>query len=407
MLRSPELKTIAPPAAENHLHYKGLNGLRGVAVLMVLVQHYIVLAARFEWGWIGVRIFFVLSGFLITGILYDTRNAERRWSVFYARRALRIFPLYYGVLLLGVLLYPFFRWVIHPSYVLWPLYLQNFSRFIWPGDISSGVVDHLRSTRFTNPQFFLFYGHFWSLAVEEQFYLIWPLVVFAVKRRETLIKICAAVIVLSPIARLICCFALSRTLIVAGFEERFTFLQCDALLLGALFALWMRGPHPDLTRLGKWLLWGLLAVIVVSEILCSRLYGRALEPAIGDPIFASIGFTCVNLGSMALVLLAIDPTTWLSRFLEIRGLRWLGTISYGFYVFHDMPHFLYNVIVARLGLPNPRNVGNALVGLIGTLILASLSFYGFERPILRLKRYFTVRETRYSPQFREDKGRSD
>ena len=93
-------------------------------------------------------LFFVLSGFLITGILYDTRNTQHRFRNFYVRRTLRIFPLYYGLLIVGLLLTPIFHWIWHPVWILWPLYLGNYGRFIWLGDWmqGTGVLDHLRSS---------------------------------------------------------------------------------------------------------------------------------------------------------------------------------------------------------------------------------------------------------------------
>ncbi len=385
------------PKPENQKHYPGLDGLRAIAVLMVLEQHYIATPYWALWGWTGVRIFFALSGFLITGILYDTRHSKHRWSVFYMRRALRIFPLYYGVLLVGISLYPLFRWALHPSLWLWPIYLQNFSRFIWPSAAVSGVLDHLISTRYTHPLFRLRYGHFWSLAIEEQFYLFWPLAVFAVKRRETLMRICAVVIVATPVARCLSALFVDYHLLDLGFEERFSFLQFDSLLIGAFFALWMRGPHPDFTRLAKQALLALGGIVVVSEILCVKLYHLPLSPAIGQPIFASVGMTCVDLWAMALVLLAIDPNTRFSHVLQNRTLRYIGTISYGFYVFHDLFHDMYDRVAAKLGLPAYRGIGSAAVALVATLIIATLSYYGFERPFLRLKRYFVAKPDTADP----------
>jgi peptidoglycan/LPS O-acetylase OafA/YrhL len=121
-----------------------------------------------------VDLFFVLSGFLITGILYDTRNTQHRFRNFYVRRTLRIFPLYYGLLIVGLLLTPIFHWIWHPVWILWPLYLGNYGRFIWLGDWmqGTGVLDHLRSSLPFKSPFFLYFGHFWSLCVEEQFYLL-------------------------------------------------------------------------------------------------------------------------------------------------------------------------------------------------------------------------------------------
>ncbi len=381
-------KTLALP--ENKKHYPGLDGLRAIAVLMVMFEHYIPVRADLDWGWAGVRIFFVLSGFLITGILYDTRNAERRWSVFYARRALRIFPLYYAVLLFAVASYPFFHWRLHPSQILWPFYLQNFNRFLWPAGIQSGVVDHLVSPPLLHP-FRLLYGHLWSLAVEEQFYLIWPLVVFAVKRRENLMRLCIGAVLLSPLLRLWCALHLSPVLIHAGFLERFTFLQCDSLLLGGLFALWKEGPHPDFTKLAARMLGFAGLAALISEAASMHLYGHFVRPSYISATFTSLGYTIINVISIAVILLAIDAKTRLSRLLQNRRLRYLGMISYGFYVFHDIPHLAYmRLILLVPGAWRAQDLICFAVAFFATLALASASYYGFERPFLALKRYFTV-----------------
>ena len=377
---------------ENHRHYPGLDGLRALAVLMVLFQHYVSVPAQALWGWTGVRIFFALSGFLITGILYDTRHRQHRWSAFYARRTLRIFPLYYGLLLLAVLLYPIARWSLSSSYWLWPFYVQNFARFYWPpAQVVTGHLDHLYSTRFVDPLLRLRFGHFWSLAVEEQFYLFWPLVVFAVQRRETLMKICLGVILVTPLIRFICAFTVSTTWLEFGFQERFTFVQFDALLMGAFFALWLRGPHPDLTSLAKRLLLALVLTFGVTEILCSRIYHHFLDPSIGHPIFGSIGLSCVDLWGAVLVILAIDSGTWFSRAMEISALRQLGKVSYGFYIFHDLLHDFYSQSLHHFHIYDPHGLSSCFVALVSTTLLANVSFYAFEQPFLRLKRHFVVK----------------
>ena len=385
-------------APENRKHYPGLDGLRAVAVLLVMFEHNIRLPPQYHWGWTGVLVFFVLSGFLITGILYDTRDAQGRWRVFYARRALRIFPLYYAALLLGVLTFPFFRWRLHPSQLLWPVYLQNYARFLWPSAIDSGVIDHLVSQRFAGKGVLLLYGHFWSLAMEEQFYLVWPFIVFAVRRRETLMKICGAVILLSPLARYLCIVHLPVHIVSAGITLRFTLLQCDSLLMGALFALWLRGDHPDFTKLAKVVLLAVGVVVLVACFVCPHRYGRPLEPAIGDTIFGTVGLSIVDLGAAALMLLAIDGRTWLSRALQNRVLRYLGTISYGIYIFHDMPRLAHLRVAKHLTKGSSGTLATDLVCLtivlVSTVAIASASYYGFERPFLRLKARFTVRAQR-------------
>src|SRR5215469_18676569 len=113
---------------ENRAFYPALDGLRAIAFLLVFSQHYLT----FRWGWSGVNVFFVLSGFLITGILFDSRNDEHRVRNFYVRRALRIFPLYYSAILVVVLFNPLFHWQWSSYWLAWPLYLANYLSLISP-----------------------------------------------------------------------------------------------------------------------------------------------------------------------------------------------------------------------------------------------------------------------------------
>src|SRR6202012_1166889 len=124
----------------------------------------------FPWGWSGVNIFFVISGFLITGILIDTRDAPHRIRNFYIRRTLRIFPLYYGIFLLLLLLTPLLHWQWSRGWIAWPLYVGNFLRFTAPGPL--GSVQQVAADAWLNGKSVLYLGHFWSLCVEEQFYVI-------------------------------------------------------------------------------------------------------------------------------------------------------------------------------------------------------------------------------------------
>src|SRR5580698_6867484 len=144
-----------------------LDSVRGLAVLLVLVHNTDIypslhLGLITNAGWSGVDLFFVLSGFLITGILIDTKEAQNYFSSFYARRMLRIFPLYYAVLTLLVIV------ALHPTQIYYYLYLSN-----WLILLKDGWQPNVA-------------GHFWSLAVEEQFYLIWPLCVWLLPKRYRL-----------------------------------------------------------------------------------------------------------------------------------------------------------------------------------------------------------------------------
>jgi len=387
------------PASENKRFYPALDGLRAVAVLMVFYQHYFSMTGTwpaFNWGWTGVDIFFVLSGFLITGILYDTRNTLHRFRNFYVRRTLRIFPLYYGVLLIGLMLTPVFHWIWHPAWILWPLYLGNYGRFIWLQDWmqGTGVLDHLRSSLPFDQPFFLYFGHFWSLCIEEQFYLVWPLVVFLIKDRVRLRDLCIAVCVLCLLARIACVCLLPQDYLTAEFLYRVTPLRADSLLLGGALALMLRGPEAE--RLKKYLRPAFslfIAGFILFEILYRHAALHVYYPISGAPILDTFGYTLIDLFAGIVILLSLQPAGILYRILTIKPLRRLGQISYGFYVFHDIPHVAYGLLVDRV-LPNlsdaASNYITAAVALAGTLILSYLSFRFFESPFLRLKERYTA-----------------
>ena len=387
------VKNLPPP--ENKRFYPALDGLRAVAVLMVFYQHYILSPIAFHWGWTGVDIFFVLSGFLITGILYDTRNTQHRYRNFYVRRTLRIFPLYYGVLLVALLAEPIFHWVWHPVWYLWPIYLGNYGRFLWPDQFQSTpiVIDHLLSGRHRfNPPLILYLGHFWSLCVEEQFYLAWPFVVFLVKDRVKLRNLCVAVFVTVFFARIACVLYLPENLLAAGFIERFTPLRVDALLLGGFVALCLRGPEARrIERFALPAMWisvcAFAALQVFSLATTHRLYG--MENWWSWP--CTIGYPCLDLFAAGLILRTIDSATIFYRILQNPALRRLGQVSYGFYVFHDIFHVTFEKLVVYL-FGNVRFAPwiVAALALCATTVLAFLSFRFFEAPFLRLKDRFTV-----------------
>jgi peptidoglycan/LPS O-acetylase OafA/YrhL len=382
------------PPSENKRFYPALDGLRALAVLMVFYQHYLNLHAAFAWGWTGVDFFFVLSGFLITGILYDTRNTEYRFRNFYVRRTLRIFPLYYGVLLVALLLTPIFHWIWHPGWYLWPLYLGNYVRFIWLSDFVQNTLtlEHLRSARQFHTPFILLLGHFWSLCVEEQFYLVWPLIVFFVKDRVRLRNFCIAVCILSLAARVACLYLVPQPYLKAELLYRLTPLRADALLLGGLLALLLRGPEAQwLGRILRPALYLFIASFVVFEMVFRLSMHHVYYPDATTPGLSTIGFTLIDLFAGIIILFSLEPSSYAYRLFTLKPLRRLGQMSYGFYVFHDIPHFAYVFLVSRLfGHFRHDRFVIALVALVGTLVLSYLSFRFFEAPFLRLKDRFTV-----------------
>ena len=385
------------PPSENKLFYPALDGLRAFAVLLVFFEHYgLVQHPAINWGWIGVDLFFVLSGFLITGILYDTRNTAHRFRNFYARRTLRIFPLYYGVLLFGLLLTPVFHWLWNPAWLLWFVYLGNYARFLWIHSplFPSGALEHLVSQRHTRLLPALYLGHFWSLCVEEQFYLVWPLVVFSLRDRVRLRNLCIVVCGLALLARIVCVLTVPPVYLQSEFLYRLTPLRVDALLLGGLVALCLRGPERQrMLRLARPLLYLEIAGIVLWELLY-RLFSSGhtfYHPSTSNSYLSTIGFTLIDLFAATLIVVLLQPGGTLFSVFNLKWARKLGQISYGFYVFHDMFHHLYIHVATHL-LRHTRWItyGTALTGLIGTTLLAYLSFRFFEAPILRFKDRFTA-----------------
>jgi peptidoglycan/LPS O-acetylase OafA/YrhL len=223
----------------NNAYYPALDGLRAVAFLMVFALHYLSRFLPISFGWAGVDIFFVLSGFLITGILYDTQNSPFRIRNFYLRRTLRIFPLYYAVFILLFLSSFVVHWNWNRLWLLWPAYLGN-SIFLLPHPPFEVAQGTFLSQRW--PWMEINFGHFWTLCVEEQFYLVWPWIVFGVRSRRRLIAICVAAIIFCPIARAFAGFYLPPAFIANEIINTATPFRVDALLFGALIALLLRGP---------------------------------------------------------------------------------------------------------------------------------------------------------------------
>ena len=376
------------------IYYIALDGLRAVAVLLVFCQHYG--AAKvwiFGWGWTGVDIFFVLSGFLITGILFDSQQQPHRYRDFYIRRTLRIFPLYYAVWLAILLLSPIAHWQWNWRWALWPAYLGNYARFLFlqtPGDpyrFDRLVFGPAVSSWFGSPMH-LWIGHFWSLCVEEQFYLVWPFLVYKVRKRETLIKTCLGVIVLMPLLRWLLTLTISSRMLGMELFYRSLPTRLDALLIGGLLALCLRGPEQVWLRrwrrsvLASTSVLFVLSYVVSVKVLALPLYGSASN------WIGIVGFTLIDIFAAALILECIHPGSALSRVLSVRPLRSLGIISYGFYVYHDLLHDFF-AFFAILAFPGHAFLGTAAVAFLGTVAISLLSYRLLERPMLKLKDRFT------------------
>ena len=363
-----------------------LDGLRGLGMLAVFVAHLVEYGGLSDSridralmklglrGGYGVTMFFVLSGFLITGILLDAKAKPHYFRNFYARRSLRIFPLYLAFLALVFLVVPavftvssYYRTQVHEQAWYWT-YLTNI-----------GVTAHGWAPGFQ------YFGHLWTLAVEEQFYLVWPLVVLLV-RRTTLVPLCAVLVVAALVVRVVLMFA--------GHEVATDVLlpaNLDALALGGLLAAWARGPRPFPMPLVR-----RAAVVATAGFVVVAAASAALP--VTSEVTWSLQATFASFAFAAVILLSVlgGERHVLRRVLGHRAVREAGLMSYGFYVVHQPVLFLVvrgwhldaGVLPAVAGSRLP---GLLVVGVVAFALSAALavaSWRWFERPILALKSRF-------------------
>ena len=363
-----------------------LDGLRGIAVLSVIAFHTLrvtghegffgrVLNRLQESAWAGVDLFFVLSGFLITGILLDTRRSPSYFRTFFARRTLRIFPLYYAVLAVAIIAVPA---ILGPSHLpdLYPRLLAN-QVWLW-----TYTANYLQATgAHTLPGF----GHFWSLAIEEQFYWFWPAVVYFASRRK-LFGICVAVCLSSPLLRLV-------LIEFGGVREwairQYTFTRADALLAGALVAVLLR--EADLLRQFRHLF---VAAIALSFAALAAIAVRNHYVPYEATETVVLGYSCLGVLFAALVHHLATREGRTARLLSSSALRWFGRYSYGIYIFHWPVAQAYRAAVepklARVFGAHFYPAEFAYVAVICiSAAVAFLSWHVFELRFIQLKEYFT------------------
>jgi peptidoglycan/LPS O-acetylase OafA/YrhL len=362
-------------------HIAALDGLRGFAILMVLANHVgcspnygsnplvAFSNALSQIGWMGVDLFFVLSGFLITGILYDSLNQHGYFKKFYMRRIIRIFPLYYGYLAVLFVLSRPLNLVWRGREWMLVFYLQN-------------ILAH-----WTNSRFSVLTGHLWSLAVEEQFYLAWPILVFFIREKRRLIAVAAFACLLSAYYR--------DHLYSQGAEwvtiYRLTACRMDTLLVGGIVALTLRGSvRPSITRHAK-LAFFLLAIFLA-------LVGVWNHSAFhSSAYFRNVpGYSLIAITAACLLIMVLDSGSIANGLFRNELLQCFGRYSYGIYVLHrlclvEVGAFIYSggrvsTILHRF------HTGRAIdvilsVGL--SCALAWLSYNFYEIHFLKLKRYFS------------------
>ncbi|WP_437227861.1 acyltransferase family protein [Planctomicrobium sp. SH661] len=368
-------------------HCLPLDGVRGIAVLLVLCYDCLKLAPSADGltfaarrlaasGWVGVDLFFVLSGFLITGVLLETRGLPGYWKSFFLRRSVRIFPLYYATLFTVFCLVPLGLWLERaPESVIAPfdavrkdqlwywLYAQNWL-FAWRQAWPDGVP----------------IKHFWSLAIEEQFYLVWPLVVAWTTRRQ-LAWVCVSLSVLALSTRV--CLLTHGTPPMVVFVMTIT--RLDGLCMGALLAIALRNVRlqPLAIRWLPGLAVGAMAGLACLDLVWPVLRSESFAAYSFGHLFTAMAFAALVGGAQC-----APQQHVLARVLSWSFLGMLGKYSYAIYVFHK---FVYLGVMQFDWSAIPESMrGWGIFGctLALSLLAAQISWVLLERPCLSLKKYF-------------------
>jgi peptidoglycan/LPS O-acetylase OafA/YrhL len=368
---------------------KPLDGLRGIAILLVMLVHFghgthpnalvhLLFKAAYA-GWVGVDLFFVLSGFLITRILLATRTSPFFFRDFWMRRVLRIFPLTYGVLTVVLLLAPL---------VTRARALPAGPSPTWLWLYASNIYPLVTGDWFNAPNVLgLNFGHFWSLGVEEQFYLLWPLMVWRIGPRN-LPRLCG-VLAFS-------CICLRLVFVAEGVSPNaiytFTLCRMDALLAGA----WIAGVAANGGRLARGVpLARLLAVVSLAVLIGSMaVTGNTFWPG---RFMQTAGYSLLAIlfGAVVVLAIAAPASSAGRRLLESRVLTFFGKYSYGLYVLHALLWPLFDLgalsvesLSARLDSYLLGVLAHASVATAVSMGAAILSWHLYESRFLKLKRYF-------------------
>lgn len=374
-----------PPSDPSTVQLKGhmpaLDGIRGLAILMVFATHFLridqpanfferILHKIASYGHYGVELFFVLSGFLITGILIDTRKTSGYFRNFYMRRLVRIFPLYYGVLLVAL--------VILPLFIPLPGFEKTMQNQAWLWMYVANIFVGIKGSYDSLPMF----SHFWSLAVEEHFYLIWPVLVYKINRLET-VALC--LVVGGLLVRI--------GMVAVGANDvaltTFTPARMDGLALGAVLAIIAREENgvARLTKLAP------RAVLVAAGVLAISFLVTFFAP-LSHLYIIQVRHSMYSLCFGALLISSLTGPRIIQSIFKSSIMRFFGKYSYGLYVYH----MFYGTVLLHSDFVKTVTpwVGSRVIAIyiqaaiaIGVAVLISLlSFNLFEKHFLKLKRHF-------------------
>jgi peptidoglycan/LPS O-acetylase OafA/YrhL len=345
-------------------YYPGLDALRGVAVISVVCSHYFTQTVLFSWGWMGVDLFFVLSGFLISSILVRSKGGNHYLKNFYARRTLRIIPLSFALLSVFFISVAFFdkqdRFEFYKeNWWYYFLFLQNWL-FIFKG---------------LPNEFYL--NHFWSLAVEEQFYLFFPVAVYYFSK-ENLVKFIVASLPLILVVRIVIWY-FNQEHLPAYYCNTVT--RIDSILFGCLLGCGVRIKKTVFSIFG--------ALFSILVLLAGVVYYRSAS--LTNPLMATVGYTLLALINYIFLSYFISNNKSFSFLRRSVVLNYIGKTSFGIYLFH-IPVFLTFTSIYHKFFNSSSEIAIGLASFLITLVLSSISFYTLEKYFLRLKSNFPMNQ---------------
>lgn len=353
---------------KNRTYYPLLDGLRGLAILLVLFHHNFKFSNFFFFGWIGVDLFFVISGFLITDILLTTLHDQHYLKNFYIRRVLRIFPVYYLGLILCLFVLPQI-----PGLVFDMSFYHHFQVYLWTYTQNWLFIFH---EPITNQSLL----HTWSLGVEEQFYLIWPILVLILRTPKNLLYFSLSFLILINLIRFEIWDLKLESLPYSSF---FTFTRIDGLCVGAA-TIALNKIYPDFLKQNFGFLVLFLGLVNIGFYFINNVQNFAL------PYLAFVGYsTFAILFGLLVYASARNESKILKWIFDNSIFRFFGRLSYGLYVYHwPINVLLFSNITHALSRNFSPFTSQALSGIAVSLIgifVSYLSFYYFEKPILGLK----------------------
>ncbi|HVT86252.1 MAG TPA: acyltransferase [Chitinophagaceae bacterium] len=354
----------------NRVHYPALDGLRGIAILMVLFHHNFNFIPLSKFAWIGVDLFFVLSGFLVTEILLNTNGDSGYLRNFYVRRILRIFPIYYLTIIVFFIVARFFS-ALNDQYIyyhnnqwmLW-MYMQNWL-FIFKPPPSDNFL----------------FQHFWSLAIEEQFYLIWPFIILICKNQKKLLFLVYIFLAGCILFRIFCWIDYGANNLSFNLQYK---TRIDGLCIGSIIAIWKFNKKNIKIRIIR------LSIILISIHLVAIFCAKTMFKNV--PHFNFFGFTSISVIFGMLLVYGLESKNQLTKnLLANPAIRYIGKISYGLYIFHYPVLMLFRMYsFTSWGL---KGFWGLMVfgsmALIIAFITSSITYHFFERKILAIRDSFT------------------